>query len=320
MKLSIVQFYALSLAWGILIVFASTSLRVLEKSPRSLTLEKKNSNSKHPKFVQTEVKKFEYLMQQDIKLALEELAETYPQLVTFENSQERYGLPTAGGSSDCPFDDDVVGCKNYFITIEDKMSLDDRSAIPDVFLSGAVHGNERIGPTTVVETAKLLLEAAACEALPRPVGHISEEEKSNEVELATECRRSLSARGIFPWIRRWLARLASTRRIVVIPSANAVGYYRNKREEERIDPNRDFAFDQVNWSKCMQTIAARTINELFRDHIFQHSLTYHAGMVAIAYEWGAPSRNNPKGIPSPDEYVNFICWMRIFFTKLTINF
>eukprot|EP00815_Leptocylindrus_aporus_P010439 CAMPEP_0116075970 /NCGR_PEP_ID=MMETSP0322-20121206/16967_1 /TAXON_ID=163516 /ORGANISM="Leptocylindrus danicus var. apora, Strain B651" /LENGTH=156 /DNA_ID=CAMNT_0003566161 /DNA_START=93 /DNA_END=563 /DNA_ORIENTATION=+ len=122
-------------------------MRVLEKSPRSLTLEKENSSSEDPKFVQTEVKKFEYLMQKDIKLALEELAETYPQLVTFENSQERYGLPTAGRSTDCPFDDDVVGCKNYFITIEDKMSLDDRSAIPDVFLSGAVHGNERIGPT-----------------------------------------------------------------------------------------------------------------------------------------------------------------------------
>jgi len=47
-----------------------------------------------------------------------------------------------------------------------------------------------IDPTTVVETAKLLLEAAACEALPRPEGHTSEQEKSNEVELAKECRRS----------------------------------------------------------------------------------------------------------------------------------
>ncbi|EJK75026.1 hypothetical protein THAOC_03263, partial [Thalassiosira oceanica] len=39
--------------------------------------------------------------------------------------------------------------------------------LPDVFLSGAVHGNERVGPTALMEMAELLLEAAYCESLPR---------------------------------------------------------------------------------------------------------------------------------------------------------
>ena len=37
----------------------------------------------------------------------------------------------------------------------------------------------------------------------------------------------------------------------------------------------------------MQTIAARTVNEIFREHMFQLSLTFHAGSEMVAYEWGA---------------------------------
>ena len=39
----------------------------------------------------------------------------------------------------------------------------------------------------------------------------------------------------------------------------------------------------------MQTIAGRTINEVFREHMFQLALTFHGGTEVIAYEWGAPS-------------------------------
>ena len=223
----------------------------------------------------------------------------YPDFVTLENAQDKYGLSAAGDDADCPFDDDVKGCKNYILTIEDKRGLVDNSTVAEVFLSGAVHGNERIGPTTVVETARLLVQAAACEAIPRL--EVPPEERDEEVRRAQECRENLSSRGIYPSTRRWLSRLVATRRIVIVPSANALGYFRNKRQEGSIDPNRDFPFDQVDWTKCMRTIAGRTINEIYREHIFQHSLTFHGGMVAIAYEWGAPSRNTPKGIPSPDE-------------------
>ncbi|MGK3736584.1 MAG: hypothetical protein ACI8RD_010607 [Bacillariaceae sp.] len=39
----------------------------------------------------------------------------------------------------------------------------------------------------------------------------------------------------------------------------------------------------------MQTIAGRTANEIYREHMFQLALTFHAGMEVVAYEWGAPS-------------------------------
>ena len=252
------------------------------------------------RLTQEKIRHFEYLNSEAIKSELESLQEVHPQFITLGSSQEWYDLPTAGTEQDCPFDSDVTGCKNYIMIIEDP-SVPDPSVLAEVFLSGSVHGNERIGPTTVMETARLLVESASCEALPRSKRDILEEEWKDDVIKAKECRSKLHKQGIFPWARRWMARLVSTRRIVVVPSANALGYYRNKRTEGTIDPNRDFAFDQIDWTHCMRTIAGRTVNEVYREHMFQHSLTFHGGMVAIAYEWGAPSRNTPKGIPSPDD-------------------
>ena len=39
----------------------------------------------------------------------------------------------------------------------------------------------------------------------------------------------------------------------------------------------------------MQTIAGRSINELFRRHLLPIGLAFHGGMEVIAYEWGAPT-------------------------------
>jgi len=81
---------------------------------------------------------------------------------------------------------------------------------------------------------------------------------------------------------------------VIIPTANALGYSRDQREEDGIDPNRDFPFDieEKDRSKCMQTTAGRSINELFRSHLFPIGLTFHGGMEVIGYEWGAPTYLN----------------------------
>jgi Zinc carboxypeptidase len=83
-----------------------------------------------------------------------------------------------------------------------------------------------------------------------------------------------------------------------MPTPNALGYFRNTREENGIDMNRDFPYDLTDPSQCMQTIGARAINEIFQQHMFQLSLTFHGGMRQIGYEWGAPSW---KGYDSPDD-------------------
>lgn len=71
-----------------------------------------------------------------------------------------------------------------------------------VFLSGALHGNERLGPTTVIELASLLL----AQADPDPEG------------LYATAWPQLHDNA-------WLRRLLRTRVLVIVPMTNAAGYY-----------------------------------------------------------------------------------------------
>ena len=96
-----------------------------------------------------------------------------------------------------------------------------KEEIPDVFLSGEVHGDERVAPVAMVETARLLVQAAACEA------RIGNQSVCNNLEHM-HSQQTLT----------WLARLVSTRRIVIAPTPNAKGYAQNIREEMHVNPRR----------------------------------------------------------------------------------
>jgi len=193
---------------------------------------------------------FRYLDYAAIKSELARLEELYPDLVEVYDAQTRYGLPSPGSCGSDP-------CKQYVLRITNEATLPDPDR-PEVFFSGELHGNERVGPTTMMEFARLLLESyAACD-------------------------------------NPWLQRLVNTRSIVIMPSTNALGYFQDVREENHVDPNRDFPID--NPSSCMTTIAARAVNEVWREHLFQVALTYHGGMQSIAFEWGTRSNygHDPK--------------------------
>jgi len=209
---------------------------------------------------------YSILSASSIKTRLLKLAKVYPKLVRVSTAQKEFGLKAAGSSSDCRFDPGQ-GCRNYFLTIQDFVAHPPNSSsskqLPEVLLSGALHGDERVGPTAVVETASLLLFAAACERKP--------------ASRKASCQSRLNSMGLSPQDRRWLARLVTTRRIVIVPTANALGYFRKSRYEGNVDVNRDFPFD-LKSSACMQSIGARTLNELFRRHMFQLALTFHGGM------------------------------------------
>eukprot|EP00980_Cylindrotheca_fusiformis_P012592 scaffold3084_cov144-Cylindrotheca_fusiformis.AAC.40 len=214
---------------------------------------------------------------------LHEWQDNYPDFFHLTTSQEKYGLPAAGDEEDCPFYA-KKGCPNYIATIQDFIThpegSDSSEHLPEVFWSGCLHGNERVGPTSVMHATFLLLQAASCEATPR---------NNQEIALAKRCRKELKEKGIDDYQRKWLARLLSTRRIVMTSTTNALGYYRNERTEEGIDPNRDFPYDVKDPKDCMQTIAGRTINEIYKEHLFQLALTFHAGTEVVGYEWGAPT-------------------------------
>ena len=142
--------------------------------------------------------------------ALQELEALAPQFVQLHDAQAEYNVASPGT---CAEGGRAAPCRQVFVRITDEATLDkDR---PEVFLSGCLHGNERIGPTTVVEVAKLLVHARLYGTNP------------------------------------WLARLVNTRSIYIMPSANALGYYKDMREENGIDPNRDFPYD-TSVNACMQ--------------------------------------------------------------------
>jgi hypothetical protein len=169
---------------------------------------------------QQDVTPYELWEASRFQLEMRDWEKRFPDFIRLTTAQEAYGLPTAGDADDCPFYE-KDGCPNYFFTIQDfiahPIDSDSSSHLPEVFLSGALHGNERVGPTSVMEASNLLLESAFCEGLPR-------RSRSNSVKgdlkEARDCRKALHNKGIDDVHRKWLARLVSTRRIVVAPTAN----------------------------------------------------------------------------------------------------
>jgi len=183
--------------------------------------------------------------------------------------------------------------KIIFFTIQDFISHPEGSqsaaSLPEILWIGSMHGNERLGPTVVMEAATLLLEAASCEAKPSLNARVWKD----EVAGALSCRSELRARGVDETHRQWLARLVTTRRIVVVPNANSLGYYRNEHLEDVVDPAEDFPYNIDNSESCMRTVAARTLNEIFRTHMFQFTLLFKEGDNEIHYSWGSQAYLSP---------------------------
>ncbi|EGZ04509.1 hypothetical protein PHYSODRAFT_536296 [Phytophthora sojae] len=197
---------------------------------------------------------------------LEELETKYPNYAEVFSVQDKYHLPKPA-ELNCTRANEIVPCENFVIKITDESTLPDPER-PELIFSGEVHGNERVGPNVVVALAELLLSHAN-----RPDGN--------------------------PWIKH----LVKTRTVVIIPTPNAYGYNHNVRRELNVDPNRDFPYNLASDDKCMVTMAARALNELWRDHLFQLGITFHAGTECITYEWGAKNHvmESGKSHKSPDD-------------------
>ena len=188
-----------------------------QQQPRNLAEEEQQDNNN--------VIEYELWESSKISKVLDEWQKKYPHLIQVTTAQEAYGLPAAGNKEDCPFYTESDGCPNYFFTLQDYTAhpIDSitSSYLPEVFLSGCLHGDERVGPTSVMEATSLLLESAHCEGLPRR-SSLSLSASSLDLELkeAKICRQTLKNKGIDDVHRKWLARLVTTRRIVVAPTTN----------------------------------------------------------------------------------------------------
>jgi len=152
---------------------------------------------------------------------------SHPDLISLKTSQDQFGLPTVGtceyyspqengnGNAESSSETVEAPCKNYFMTITSGGPTDSATPgdeLPELFFSGEVHGDEQVGPHAVLETTRLLLLASKCIA----------DIRSNPQSPST-CwpydDYSLSL----------LGRLVSTRRTVVTPMSNALGFHQMQR-------------------------------------------------------------------------------------------
>ena len=193
------------------------------------------------------------LSYQEIEEKIVTLRSTCSSLLNVTTAQEAYGTTEP---SDCN------GCKQWVLEFTKAPA-----GSPHVFFSGALHGNERLGPITTIALAEFLCESFT----------------SN------------------PWVQH----LVSTTRIIMMPMPNAQGYYLNDRGEtvhgHQLDPNRDFGYF-VQPSQCMQTTTAQSIFAVLSRRIVVLSITFHGGTRAVGYPWGAPNHmQGAKSTEAPDE-------------------
>ena len=111
-----------------------------------------------------------------------------------------------------------------------------------------------------------------------------------------------SFNGLNSFQKNWIAFLATRRDTYIIPTANCLGYMKNRRDDRGIDPNRDFPYSRRD-TNCLLSHTAKIFMALMLSNIIQLVVTYHGGMVAIGYEWGSQNHMPPKD-SSPDNFVN----------------
>ena len=177
-------------------------------------------------------------------------------------------------------------CSPNVIRVTDIGSIAKDRERPQIFISGEIHGDERVGPLASLVTAELLVWASNCEV--------------NKME--NFCKKLIEI-NIQPNDIIWLAYLATRRDSFIVPTANCLGYTENRRDDAGIDPNRDFSYGRKD-NNCMTSTTAKIIDSIMNENLIQMVITFHGGMTAISYTWGSNNHKKPND-KSPDENSNF---------------
>jgi hypothetical protein len=140
---------------------------------------------------------FTYQSYDSISSRLYSLQQQFPSFIHISTAHSLFSLPQVGlcGQLQIPCDIFIVEIANF-----SSLSID----TPQVYFSGEIHGDERVGPTTLIELATILVTS------------------TNE----------------------WIRMLVNTRHIIITPMTNAIGYQMSTRDEQGIDTNRDYPIDQ----------------------------------------------------------------------------
>ena len=196
---------------------------------------------------------YKWMTYDQIRAGLHELADLFPQVIQLETAEEKLGIPS------------LVECRGDVkdeICVTDIVTLTDRNVAAEdkvqIYISGALHGNERIGPHVAYYFIQFMASNFGKDA--------------------------------------YLTHMLQTREIIITPMTNAYGFSHNRREERTIlrsngryrnyDPNRDFPYNQ-DPEMCLNTVTGRTVYKLMVQNLFVTSITFHGGVNVIGYPWGS---------------------------------
>ena len=98
----------------------------------------------------------------EIVAEMQRLEAAHPGFVELYNAQERYGLASPGT---CLDDKGMATpCKTWVLRITNEATLPTEGRDrPEVFFSGCLHGDEWVGPSSMVELALYLVRTRAAE-------------------------------------------------------------------------------------------------------------------------------------------------------------
>jgi hypothetical protein len=240
-----------------------------EMESSKINLQRNNNSTRLRKIANTPSKEDEYYQYYDYDEIINELkilAKNNQDFLKIETAQELYKLPYPEGKCGKSHGK----CEHYIAFLTDNR-IESKNK-HQIYISGEVHGDEQVGSNASLELIKLFLA----------------HKDSNP----------------------WIGHLLKTRLIVLTPMTNPYGYSSNSRPEQisdlnSYDINRDFPY-LVAKNKCMTTIGARVVNELFISHLFSLALTLHGGTESFTYPYGAPNHieGNQNKIPIQYTYEN----------------
>ena len=255
-------------------------------------------------------------------------------LVTVQDATDVYPILSQSDSG-CPVNTDKfqenkanLPCYTPIVTIHDRISnpVDQSQYLPEVLLLSGIDTPKQmdiLGPSSIYETLKLLLDCAACEALspwvvpPAPAASKTSSPLNDTTTLETglsfnpavKCRTDLQSQGIDDSLRKWMARLAATRKIIALPIVDVAGFYQRLEIEytgyqqstvdggadsAKIEASSSSSFSQCDFpypdhwknpsslsssesssNECMIAFPSQLVNELFRSHAIQLGLAFH---------------------------------------------
>lgn len=220
---------------------------------------------------------FHDLTYEDIESASKDIDSDY---ALVKSPHDLYGLPYAHSK-------DGFQCSPSIIRVSHLKTLGKDLKRPQILISGEIHGDERVGPPSTLHVAQLLVWSAMCEIEKKVVFCKKLQDFSSSISKGQ---------------RLWLALLATRRDSFLIPTANCLGHKFRRRDDNFIDPNRDFPYSRGN-NACMMSTTAKIFDKLMQNNIIQLVITYHGGMAALGYEWGSKNHPAPQDA-SPDNNAN----------------